>query len=85
MAAQGQAAVSLATFNTSEKMADIRNIIQISEAMGNIATVFALEYLGSSREAIFIITLLRQDGYTVEHVENAIIVKSRKENEHAES
>lgn len=85
MQATGQAAVDLKTFNTSEKMAEIRDIIQVSKEAGNVATVFAYEYLGSSREALYIITLLRTDGYEVEYRKDMIIVKSQKENEHAES
>lgn len=85
MPALGQAAVDLKTFDTSEKMEEIRNIIQVSEEASNVATVFAYEYLGSSREALYIITLLRTDGYEVEYRKDMVIVKSRKENEHAEN
>ncbi|MGI2329689.1 hypothetical protein [Planococcus sp. YIM B11945] len=85
MPATGQAAIDLKTFDASEKMAEIRNIIQVSEEVGNIATIFAYESLGDSRETLFICTLLRNDGHRVEYRKDMIIVKSRKENEHAEN
>lgn len=75
MAAQGQAATDLAAFDKSEKMTEIRNLLEISAEEGNVATVFMLESLGNSREAIFTITLLRKQGYTVNHTKDVIIVK----------
>lgn len=75
MPAQGQAAIDLDTFEKSEKMKEINNILQISCENGNAATIFAFEYLGTSRESIIIVTLLRKKGYSVEYGNNVIIVK----------
>lgn len=75
MTTLGQAAIDLDTFEKSEKMQEIRNILQTSADVGNLATIFAFEYLGTSREAIFIVTLLRKHGYTVEYEDDVIIVK----------
>ena len=75
MPAQGQAAIDLESFDKSAKMMEIRNILRISANEGNLSTVIGYESLGTTREAVFIITLLRQHGYTVEHGENVIIVK----------
>lgn len=75
VAAQGQAADDLAAFDQSDKMMDIRNILRISANEGNVSTVIGYGELGTSRELVFIITLLRQHGYKVEHSKNVIIVK----------
>ena len=80
MAAQGQAADDLALFNKSPKMAEVRNVLRISENAGNVSSVFSIESVGSSREYIFIATLLREQGYTVDLNigEGVMIVKCRK-------
>ena len=80
MIAHGQAAMDLDTFRTSEKMQEIQDIIQASKQEGNVATIFAYEYLGSSRETIFISTLLRLEGYEIEHRLDMMIVKEEKMN-----
>lgn len=75
MPAQGQAAIDLDSFDKSEKMMEIRNILRISANEGNSSTVFSFENLGTNREAIFIVTLLRKHGYEVEYGDDVIIVK----------
>ena len=75
MAAQGQAATDLAVFDQSDKMMEIRNILRISANEGNVSTVIGYGQLGTTRELVFIVTLLREHGYTVDHGENVIIVK----------
>lgn len=75
MQAQGQAATDLDTFDKSEKMLEIRNVLRISANEGNSSSVISFENLGSSREAIFIITLLRIKGYEVDLGDGVIIVK----------
>ncbi|WP_203334332.1 hypothetical protein [Planococcus beigongshangi] len=78
MQAQGQAATDLDTFDKSEKMMEIRSFLRISANEGNSSSVISFENLGNSREAIFIITLLRNHGYTVNYGkkdDGVIIVK----------
>lgn len=75
MQPQGQAAHDLYTFEKSEKMMEIRNILRISANEGNVSTVISFEQLGNTREAIFIVTLLRKHGYSVEYGDDVIIVK----------
>ena len=75
MAPQGQASKDLDAFDKSEKMMEIRNILRVSANEGNLSTVISFENLGTSREAIFIVTLLRKHGYKVEYGDDVIIVK----------
>ncbi|WP_416144940.1 hypothetical protein [Planococcus koreensis] len=75
MAATGQAAHNLAAFDQSEKMMEIRNILRVSANEGNASSVISLNNLGTSREAVYIVTLLRKHGYTVDYGEDVIIVK----------
>ena len=78
MTAHGQAAISLDRFDRSSKMRDILNILKASKEYNNDFTLFSFDELGTSREAIFIITLLRIKGYTVDLGNNEIIVKEEK-------
>jgi|GEM_PF-5341006 len=75
MKEHSQAVIDLDAFSASEKMAEVYDIIQTSEEDGHLATVFTFEYLGSTREAIFIVTLLRIKGYTVDWKTNEIFVR----------
>ena len=77
MPAQGQAAMDLDTFDKSEMMKGILNRIK---PVG--MTVFSFDDLGTSREAIFIITLLRIKGYQVDIGDGEIIVKEANCNGH---
>lgn len=67
--------IDLAAFNQSDKMMNIRNILQASTNEGNLSTVISFESLGTSLEAIMIITLLEEHGAKVEYGNNIIIVK----------
>lgn len=80
MAAQGQAAIELAAFGNSKKMRDIRSILKYSADFGNPFTRFSFDELGTSREAIFAITLLRESGYEIEHGYGYIDVKGSESN-----
>lgn len=75
MATTGNAADDLRVFEKSERMTDIRNILQLSVNEGNCFSLISFEQLGTTREAIFIITLLREDGYTVNYLMDEIEVK----------
>lgn len=75
MAATGQAAHDLAAFDKSEKMMEIRNILRVSANEGNSSSVISFENLGTTRETVYIVTLLRKHGYTVDYGEDVIIVK----------
>ncbi|ANU13492.1 hypothetical protein B481_2029 [Planococcus halocryophilus Or1] len=75
MAPTGKASDDLRAFDKSEKMMKIRNIMRVSANEGNLSTVISFENLGTNREAIFIVTLLRQHGYNVEYGDDVIIVK----------
>ena len=78
MTAHGQAAISLDQFDRSRKMRDILSILKASKEYNNDFTLFSFDELGTSRESIFIITLLRIKGYTVDLGNNEIIVKEEK-------
>ena len=78
MTAHGQAAISLDRFDRSSKMRDILSILKASKEYNNDFTLFSFDELGTSREAIFIITLLRIKGYTVDLGNNEIIVREEK-------
>lgn len=75
MAPTGNAADDLRAFDKSEKMMEIRNVLRVSANEGNTSTVISFGNLGTNRESIFIVTLLRQHGYTVEYGDDVIIVK----------
>lgn len=78
MTAHGQAAISLDQFDRSTKMQQVLQLVQASKEAGKEQTLFSFDELGTSREAIFIITLLRIKGYTVDLGDNEIIVKEEK-------
>lgn len=75
MNSYGKAAFDLAAFDKSEKMMEIRNTLRVSANEGNVSTVISFNTLGTSREAVYIVTLLRKHGYTVDYGDNVIIVK----------
>lgn len=70
MPAQGQAALDLDTFDKSEMM---KGIMQRVDQPGT--AVIGFDDMGTSREGIFIITLLRLKGYQVDIGNGEIIVK----------
>lgn len=75
MPATGKAAISLEEFDKSEKMAEVRKTIQ-EVAKTGVQTIFLVyEALGNSREAIYTSTLLRLNGYEVQHHPAGISVK----------
>ncbi|MDQ0427715.1 hypothetical protein QOZ98_000540 [Planomicrobium stackebrandtii] len=78
MTAHGQAAISLDEFDQSTMMKQILQLVEASKETGKKQTHFAFDELGTSREAIFIITLLRIKGYTVDLGNSEIIVKEEK-------
>lgn len=67
--------IDLAAFDKSDKMMEIRNILRISANEGNVSTVISFESLGTSTEAIMVITLLEKHGYKVNYGDNVIIVR----------
>ncbi|AQU79759.1 hypothetical protein [Planococcus faecalis] len=78
MITHGQAAISLDEFDQSPKMQQILYILKRSIELGNKFTLFSFNELGTSREAIFIITLLNAKGYAVDIGNDEIIVKEEK-------
>lgn len=63
MPAYGQAAITLDEVAKSKKMADIRAVIQ-EVAETDAANIFIVnEMLGTTREGIFIATILRNEEY----------------------
>lgn len=70
MIAQGRAAFTLDQFDRSPKMEEILSMLK-----GQDETRIPFENLGTSREAIFAITLLRIKGYVVNLADFEIIVK----------
>lgn len=70
MAAQGKAAFTLSQFDQSTKMNEI-----LSTLKGRKETNISFDDLGTTREGIFAITLLRIKGFTVELGDYEIIVK----------
>lgn len=75
MPAQGQAAVSLEEFDKSAMMDGIRSIIQEVAITGARLVFIVNEKLGTTREAIFIVTLLRIHGYEVKFHQEGISIK----------
>ncbi|ANU28424.1 hypothetical protein [Planococcus versutus] len=75
MTAHNQAAISLDRFDQSLKMQQVLSVVKASKEMKNEDTRFSFEELGTSREAIFIITLLQIKGYVVDLGNDEIIVK----------
>ncbi|RAZ73604.1 hypothetical protein [Planococcus halotolerans] len=74
MRAYGKAAITLGELEKSEKMADIRSVIQeVSETGANVVLVVN-EMLGTIREGIFIATVLRNEGYEVKWHKQGILV-----------
>lgn len=71
----GQAAIDLDTFDKSEMMAQIRSTIQEVANTGARSVFIVYELLGTSRETIFIVTLLRNHGYEVQFYPGGISVK----------
>lgn len=70
MAAQGRAAFTLDQFDRSAKMKEILSMLE-----GQKETRIPFDNLGTNREGIFAITLLRIKGYTVDLSDYEIIVK----------
>jgi hypothetical protein len=75
MQAYGKASIDLAAFDKSEKMMEIRNTLRVSANEGNVSTVISFETLGTTRDSVYIVTLLRKHGYTVDYGDDVIIVK----------
>lgn len=75
MTAQGQAAISLDEFYKSEMMNGIRSIIHEVAITGARVVFIVNEKLGTTREAIFIVTLLRIHGYEVQFHQEGIAIK----------
>lgn len=75
MPAQGQAAITLDEFDKSEMMNGIRSVIHEVAITGARVVFIVNEKLGTTREAIFIVTLLRIHGYEVEFHQEGISIK----------
>ncbi len=75
MTAHNQVAISLDQFDKSNKMLEIMDLLKLSKTLGHDYRVFSFEDLGTSREAIFIITLLKIKGYVVDLGNDEIIVR----------
>lgn len=75
MTAQGQAAISLDEFDKSEIMNGIRSIIHEVAITGARLVFIVNEKLGTTRDAIFIVTLLRLYGYEVQFHQEGISIK----------
>ncbi|MDE0581521.1 hypothetical protein ON064_00465 [Planococcus sp. A6] len=76
MTAEGLAAAQLATFKSSQKMQEIVKSIQLATNGGAKFAFILNEKLGSTRDAVLIVTLLRIDyHYTVTFHKEGIAVK----------
>lgn len=73
MAPQGRAAFTLDQFDRSPKMKEILSMVN-----GQKETVIPFADLGTNREGIFAITLLRIKGYEVDLGDYEIYVKEEK-------
>lgn len=76
MTAEGLAAEQLVTFKSSQKMQGIIESIQLATSGGAEFAFILNEKLGSTRDAVLIVTLLRIDyHYTVTFHKEGIAVK----------
>lgn len=77
MAASGQAAVALDTFDRSDQMQGVLNRIN-----NQSETFIDYDDLGNSREAVYTITLLRIKGFTVVEDRSGILVTPERSVSH---